>query len=153
MASRSSTNVVAAPSMSSIERSSPIARLDQVSSLAGQVSSAGVQELLDCLGDQDPLIASAAGGALAKTITRLRGRAKLGLPIGKTWGSRLTFSGLFTLLCEGLEDADPGRRAASAQALALCGYEPAIPPLVQAMGDSQRLVRASVAMALGQIGV
>ena len=128
------------------------ARLEQVSSLAGEVSRSAVRELIDCLSHRDPLVCWAAGVALSETAGRLRRRARLGLPIWKSQKAEMTFSGLFALLRASLEDGDPRRRAATADALALCNYEPAVTCLARAMEDAQPLVRVSAAMALGRIG-
>jgi len=152
VASYSGTGAVTAPSAPSLPTVAPMARWEQVSSLAGEISSSAVQELLDCLSDHDPLVSWLAGVALARTAARLQRRARLGMPVWNGQNRELTFSRLFALLCGGLEDADPQRRAATADALALWGYEPAVSSLVRATRDSQPLVRASAATALGHIG-
>lgn len=152
MASYYGTEVITPPSGPSLRTLTSMARWARVSSLAGQISASAVQELLDCLSDHDPLVSWQARVALATTAARLRRRARTGMPVWNGQNRELTFSGLFALLCEGLEDTDPQRRAATADALALWGYEPAVSSLVRATRDSQPLVRASAATALGHIG-
>lgn len=152
VASYAKTNVAAVGSPAKLRSDTPIVRCRQVSSLAGQISRSAVQELLDCLGDDDPLVSWQAGVALAETAACLRRRARVGMPVWDRGARELTFSRLFALLCRGLEDTDPQRRAATADALALWGYEPAVTSLVRAMKDGQPLVRTSAAMALGHIG-
>ena len=152
MASHSGANAIAASSLPSRRASTPTARLAEVSSLAGEISCSAIRELLDRLADCDPLVSWAAGVALAETAGRLRRRARLGLSVWKSQNAELTFSGLLALVRGGLEDADPRRRAATADVLALCNYQPAVTSLARAMGDAQPLVRVNAAMALGHIG-
>jgi len=152
LAGQASIDTVTAQSAAKSGARNRIARWERVSSLGGQIDSSAVQELLGSLGDEDPLISWAAGVALSRTGARLRRRARMGAPVWSRRTSELTFTGLFTLLSQGLEDADPRRRAATADALALWDHEPAVTSLLQAMRDSQPLVRASVTMALGHIG-
>lgn len=128
-----------------------IACWQRISSLAGQISRAAVQELIGCLGDSDPFVRWQAGLALANTAGRLRRRARLGAPIWDKQSPELTFSGLLMLLHRGLQDADPERRAATADALALWDHEVVVTYLLETMQDSEPLVRVSAANALGKI--
>lgn len=128
-------------------------RWQEASSLAGQMSWSAVQRLLDYLGDDHPFVRWQAGLALAETAARLRSRARLGFPVWSRQAPELTFSSLLMRLSQSLHDPDPGRRAATADALALWGHEVVANLLVEALErDSDPQVRASIAMALGKIG-
>ncbi len=128
-------------------------RWQEASSLAGQMNWSAVQRLIDYLGDDHPFVRWQAGLALAETAARLRSRARLGFPIWSRQAPELTFSSLLMRLNQSLHDADPGRRAATADALALWRHEVVANLLVEALErDSDPQVRASTAMALGKIG-
>lgn len=129
----------------------PLARLEEASSLAGQIDRLAVQRLLEYLGDEHPFVRWQAGVALADTALRLRRRARLGMPTWDRKAPELTFSGLLLLLHRGLQDSDPKRRAATADALALWGHEAAVNYLMQAISDSDPMVRLSAATALGKL--
>jgi HEAT repeat protein/lysophospholipase L1-like esterase len=73
---------------------------------------------------------------------------------GSSPGSQPAHGHDWHALTAALRDADEGRRAAAARALASLGEEaaPAVPALVAALDDSSRVVRAAVAWALGDVG-
>lgn len=129
----------------------PLARLKEAATLAGQISRPAVQKLLDYLGDEHPLVRWQAGIALAETASRLRRRARLGMPTWDRHAPELSFSGLLLILYRGLHDPDPRRRAATADALALWGHEAAVSYLIEALTDSDPTVRLSAASGLGKL--
>jgi HEAT repeat protein len=128
------------------------ARWHETAALGGQVGRAAVQQLLASLGDQDPLVRWQAGMALERTAEALRQQARRGAPTWDRQAPELTFSGLLMLLRASLQDPDPQRRAATADALALWDHEMVITFLMQALTDAEPVVRTSVARALGQLG-
>jgi len=147
-------HITAIPTMSLTERYNghdPLLRLQEAASLAGQISQSAVHKLLEYLGDEHPFVRWQAGVSLAETARRLRRRARLGAPTWDCKAPELTFSGLLLLLHRGLQDPDPRRRAATADALALWGHEVAVGYLVQTLSDSDPTVRLSAATALGKL--
>lgn len=82
VASYASTPADTPGSTADLQGNSAIARWRRVSSLAGQISRSAVDELLDRLGDDDPLVSWQAGIALGQTAARLRSRARWGCPAG-----------------------------------------------------------------------
>lgn len=128
-----------------------VLHLQEISALAGQINSTGVEKLIEWMGDDDPLIRSEAGTALARTAAQLRKRARLGLHPWNKQSSELTFTGLLLKMRQGLQDPNPLRRAAIAESLALWEHETVVVFLSQALEDQEPLVRVSAASALGQI--
>ncbi len=133
------------------DRDEVIERWHDAALLGGQISQTAIQKLIAYLGDEHCLVRWQAGVSLGEIGAQLRKRARLGWPtIGKQ-SPELTFSGLLVLLRQGLQDDDPLRRAATADALALWDHEAVVGFLIPAMQDPEPLVRVSVATALGKL--
>jgi len=127
-------------------------RVQEAAALAGQIESTAVQRLIDLLGDEHPFVRWQAGVSLADTAAKLRQRARAGSSTWDRQSPELTYSGLLTLLCGGLQDRDPVRREATADALGLLDHEVVVTFLAQSLEDDEPAVRASAAAALGRIG-
>lgn len=133
------------------DRDEIIERWRDAALLGGQVSQTAIKRLIAYLGDEHCLVRWQAGISLGEIGAQLRKRARLGWPTINKQSPELTFSGLLVLLRQGLQDADPLRRAATADALALWDHEAVVGFLMPAMQDPEPLVRVSVATALGKL--
>jgi HEAT repeat protein len=126
-------------------------RVQEAASLAGQIDSSAVQRLIGLLGDEHPFVRWQAGVSLADTANQLRQRARAGSSTWDRQSPELTYSGLLTLLRDGLQDSNPQRREATADMLGLLDHEVVVGFLVQSLEDDEAAVRASAAGALGRI--
>lgn len=126
-------------------------RVQEAVALAGQIHSPAVQRLISLLGDEHPFVRWQAGVSLASTAAQLRQRARAGSPIWDRQSPELTYSGLLTLLRNGLQDSNPLRREATADMLGLLDHEVVVSFLIQSLEDHEAAVRASAAAALGRI--
>lgn len=126
-------------------------RVQEAVSLAGQIHSSAVQRLIGLLGDEHPFVRWQAGVSLANTAAQLRHRARTGASTWDRQSPELTYSGLLTLLRDGLQDHNPVRREATADMLGLLDHEVVVGFLVDSLEDQEAAVRTSAAAALGRI--
>jgi len=127
-------------------------RVQEATALSGQVQSSAVQRLIGLLGDEHPLVRWQAGVSLANTAAQLRRRARSGASTWDRQAPELTYTGLLSLLRDGLQDSDPRRREATADTLGLLDHQVVVGFLIESLEDEEASVRASAAAALGRIG-
>ena len=128
-----------------------VERCQEAAFLGGDTRRQAVHELLLHLGDADPLVRWQAQAALYTTTIVLQDRARMGASPWRDDSTEYTFDALLSAMRIGLQDADPIRRASTAEALSFWDYARVPSMIVALLGDAEASVRASAASALGRL--
>ncbi|MBC7315517.1 MAG: HEAT repeat domain-containing protein, partial [Chloroflexi bacterium] len=129
-----------------------LARCQQAMALAGKTQREEVGQLLEMLGDPQPLVRWEACRALAATAGLYSERPRLGTSLAVRPSRAMSFAELREAIAAKLHSPEPYVRAAAAEALGLWRQTGVIGMLVEALQDEDPSVRSSAATALGHIG-